>query len=75
VIETDKGLVAIEVKSADRWDPRWNRGLCALREPHPGGLRAAYGIFAGERAMQIDDVLVLPWRQFLRRLWQGELLA
>jgi hypothetical protein len=24
---------------------------------------------------QIDDVLVLPWRQFLRRLWQGELLA
>lgn len=75
VIETDKGLVAIEVKSADRWDPRWNRGLSALRERHPGGLRAAYGVFAGERAMQIDDVLVLPWRQFLRRLWQGELLA
>lgn len=75
VIETDKGLVAIEVKSADRWDPRWNRGLSALRERHPGGLRAAYGVFAGERAMQVDDVLVLPWRQFLRRLWQGELLA
>jgi predicted AAA+ superfamily ATPase len=75
VIETDKGLVAIEVKSADRWDPRWNRSLCALRERHPGGLRAAYGVFAGERAMQFDDVLVLPWRQFLRRLWQGELLA
>lgn len=75
VIETDKGLVAIEAKSADRWDPRWNRGLCALRERHPGGLRAAYGVFAGERAMQFDDVLVLPWRQFLRRLWQGELLA
>jgi hypothetical protein len=25
--------------------------------------------------MQFDDVLVLPWRQFLRRLWQGEVLA
>ncbi|MFN9332333.1 MAG: ATP-binding protein, partial [Planctomycetota bacterium] len=74
VIETGKGLVGIEVKSAERWDPRWNRGLAALRERAPGGLRAAYGVFLGERALQADDVLVLPWRQLLRRLWQGELM-
>ncbi len=75
VVETRKGLVGIEVKSGDRWDPRWNRGLAALRERNPGGLHAAYGVFNGERALQQDGVLVLPWRQFLRRLWQGELLG
>lgn len=75
VVETRKGLVGIEVKSGDRWDPRWNRGLAALRERNPGGLHAAYGVFNGERALQQDGVLVLPWRQFLKRLWQGELLG
>ena len=39
------------------------------------GRRAAYGVFLGERAMQVDDVLALPWRQFPRRPWQGELLG
>jgi hypothetical protein len=39
------------------------------------GWRAAYGVFLGERALQVDDVLALPWRQFLRRPWQGELLG
>lgn len=73
VVETKKGLIAIEVKSGERWDSRWNRGLEALRE-RAGGLRAAYGVFTGARALQQDGVLVLPWRQFLQRLWRGELL-
>jgi len=73
VVETRKGLIAIEVKSGERWDSRWNRGLEALRE-RAGGLRAAYGVFTGARALQQDGVLVLPWRQFLQRLWRGELI-
>jgi predicted AAA+ superfamily ATPase len=73
VVETKKGLIAIEVKSGERWDSRWNRGLEALRE-RAGGLRAAYGVFTGARALQQDGVLVLPWRHFLQRLWRGELL-
>ena len=75
VVETRNGLVGIEVKSAARWDPRWNRGLAALRARAPDGLHAAYGVFDGERALQVDDVLVLPWRQFLRQLWRGEVLG
>lgn len=75
VIETATGLIAIEVKSAARWDARWNRGIDALRERLPKGIRAAYGVFTGERALQQDGVLVLPWRQFLQRLWGGELLG
>jgi uncharacterized protein len=74
VIETAKGLVAIEVKSGSRWDDRWNRGLTSLRERLPKGVRATYGVFTGERALRQGDVLVLPWRQFLTQLWTGELL-
>lgn len=75
VVETRNGLVAIEAKSAPRWDPRWNRGVAALRERLPKGLHAAYGVYCGERAQQQEGVLVLPWRQFLQRLWNGELLG
>jgi hypothetical protein len=39
------------------------------------GRWAAYGVFLGERAMQVDDVLALPWRQFPRRPWQSERLG
>jgi predicted AAA+ superfamily ATPase len=75
VIETAKGLVAIEAKSTKHWDNRWNRGIEALRERLPKGVRAAYGVFDGERALQQEGILVLPWRQFLTRLWSGDLLA
>jgi predicted AAA+ superfamily ATPase len=75
VIETAAGLIAIEVKASSRWDSRWNRGVEALRSHHAGGLRAAYGVFTGERALQQDGLLVLPWREFLQRLWRGDLLG
>lgn len=74
VVETRDGLVAIEVKSAPRWDNRWNFGLVKLRELQPKGVRALYGVYTGERALVQDGVHVLPWREFLRRLWQGRLL-
>lgn len=75
VIEGPGGLVAIEVKSADRWDGRWNRGLAKLHETQPGLLRSRLGVYTGERPMVMDGVEVLPWRRFLQRLWRGELLG
>ncbi len=68
------GLTAIEVKSATRWDPHWNRGLRRLRELQPKLVRAMVGVYAGERPMVLDDVRVLPWRDFLAQLWTGKLL-
>ncbi len=75
VIDTPSGLVAIEVKSAARWDTSWCRGLAKLRELQPKGVLATYGVYTGERASEHDGVRVLPWREFLAQLWQGKLLG
>ena len=70
--EASNGFVAIEIKSATRWEKRFNRGLRRLREHLPG--TACYGVYFGERAAQWDDVRVLPAMDFLERLWNGEVI-
>ena len=70
--EASNGFVAIEIKSATRWDKRFNRGLRRLREHLPG--TTCYGVYFGERAALWDDVHVLPAMDFLKRLWNGEVI-
>lgn len=74
VVETKSGLCAIEVKSGARWDSRFGAGLQAFRERAPKGKVQAIGVYAGARALVLDDVRVLPWQQFLEQLWAGKLL-
>ena len=71
--ETAAGFVAIEVKASARWDKRFNRGFRRVREhlPHPA---TCYGVYLGRRAALWDDVQVLPVLDFLKRLWDGEVL-
>jgi hypothetical protein len=38
-------------------------------------VRAAHDVFDGERPLQQEGILVLPWRQVLTRLWSEELLG
>ena len=70
--EASNGFVAIEIKSATHWDRRFNRGLRRLREHMPG--TACYGVYFGERAALWDDVYVLPVLDFLKRLWDGDVI-
>jgi uncharacterized protein len=75
VIETRTGLVAIEVKSGDRWDARFGAGIRSLRERAPKSELRGLGVYTGARALVVDDVRVLPWKEFLENLWSGELIA
>ena len=73
--ETAAGFVAIEIKAAARWDRRFNRGLHRVRqalEPHE---TICCGVYLGQRAALWDDVRVLPALDFLKRLWNGEILS
>ena len=70
--EAANGFVAIEIKSATRWEKRFNRGLRRLREHMP--TTACYGVYFGERAALWDEVRVLPVLDFLKRLWAGEII-
>ena len=70
--EAANGFVAIEIKSAGRWEKRFNRGLRRLREHLPSV--ACYGVYFGDRAALWDDVRVFPVQDFLKRLWDGEVI-
>lgn len=75
VIETGSSLVAIEAKATDHWDRRWSNGLRKLRELQPTMPIKTFGVYAGARAMLVDDIHILPWQDFLNQLWGGQLLG
>ena len=73
--ETPTGFVAIAIKSAARWDRRFNRGLHRVRQHLDRHQTTCYGVYLGQRAALWDEVRVLPVLDFLKRLWNGEILV
>lgn len=74
VVETPRGLVALELKSVDRWERKYHRGLLRFAELHPDLKVRLLGIYGGDRARLEDGVRILPWREALQLLWDGQLL-
>jgi predicted AAA+ superfamily ATPase len=63
------GATAIEIKGKEVIAPRDLRGLKALREE---GLLANFLVVSlVDRPRVVDGIEVLPWRDFLERLWDG----
>ncbi|MBM3320733.1 MAG: ATP-binding protein [Candidatus Eisenbacteria bacterium] len=68
-----RGEVAIEVKGSSRVDRAEFRSLQMFREEYRP--RRAI-LVSNERAPRVHEkILVLPWREFLRRLWGGAILT
>ena len=68
ILEND---IAIEIKSADRVVDKHLKGLRAFKEEHD-----SKGILVSRdpRPRKTpDDILILPWQDFLERLWSGEI--
>ncbi len=64
------GTLAIEVKAKKTIPRRDLKGLLALREE---ALMTHYVLVSMEpTARQVDDIAILPWQEFLDRLWDGE---
>lgn len=74
LIEDANGYVALEVKAAREWRAAFERGIFRLRDELGQGKVRAYGIFGGARPQEGSRVPVLPWSDFLRRLWAGEII-
>ncbi len=64
------GTLAIEVKTKKIISHRDLKGLMALREE---ALMTHYVLVSMEpTARQVDGIAILPWQEFLDRLWNGE---
>ena len=72
--ETATGFVAIEVKASRRWERGFNRGLRRVREALGAERTTCYGVYLGERRALWDDVQVFPLLDFLKALWNGEVV-
>ncbi len=75
VVETRDGLLAIEMKCSDRWDPRFERGLLRFRGSQEDKKVRCLGVYTGDRPLLSNDIRVLPWKGFLRGLWEGAIVA
>lgn len=75
IIETRRGYVAIEVKSSSDWRGVYQRGLSRLRDELGKGRVRGYGAYGGSRPQESDGVQVFPWIEFLKRLWDGEIIS
>jgi hypothetical protein len=67
------GEVAIEVKGGRRIDAADFRPLAAFIEDHRP--RLALLVCNEARPRKHGDILVLPWRDFLERLWGGQIVG
>jgi len=66
-------IVAIEVKSSTRWKDDFNSGFKALLSSSIKP-KACYGIYNGNEVLKKEFGFVLPWKVFLKRLYEGEII-
>ncbi|MCK4516428.1 MAG: DUF4143 domain-containing protein, partial [Spirochaetaceae bacterium] len=71
--ETRNGFVAIEIKAAQEWQKRFNRGLNRIQtELSPAGI-TCFGIYRGQRTARFDNINVFPVAHFLKMLWDDNI--
>lgn len=67
------GQVAIEVKGTSRVDDTDLRPLAAFVEEYKPA--KAIVVCNEPRSRQKSSILILPWREFLNKLWNGDILS
>ena len=72
--ETRRGFVAVAIESAARWERRYQRGLERMRAEFGADRVRCYGVYRGARPARWNDIQVLPVMDFLRHLWDGDIL-
>ena len=63
---------AIEVKGVNMVAPHHLRGLKAFKEEYK--VKNSIVVSMDPRPRLVDDILILPWKVFLEKLWAGDLI-
>jgi len=79
VIETQKRrqmsrahIVCIEVKSAEKWQRKWEKTMRSLAKNDRIHVDKMFGIYTDNRTYHYDGINVLPVTDFLKRLHEGD---
>jgi predicted AAA+ superfamily ATPase len=67
------GLVLIEVKRAEKWERAWEKPMRLLAASKEVVVEKMIGVYCGQREYDFDGVLVLPFENFVRQLYQGKI--
>jgi len=73
VVETRRGWVTVEIKGSERWRPQDRKGSEAFAAEFRG--TRAIGVYLGSKKLVDGKITVYPYRDFLRALWAGDLIA
>ncbi len=65
-------VVAIEAKSTAQWKDEYNAGFQSLLSSKVK-IKACYGVYCGKEILKKNFGWVLPWEEFLKRLYAGEI--
>lgn len=67
-----KTVIALEIKSTDKWKNDYNTGFKSLLSSSVP-IKKCYGIYCGNEILQKEFGSVLPWNIFLQRLYQQQI--
>jgi predicted AAA+ superfamily ATPase len=65
--------VAVETKSTNQVNPRHLRGLISFSEEYK--VKKSIIVSTDPYPRQIGNIQVLPWQEFLNRLWSGDIIG
>ena len=66
-------VIAVEVKRAERWDRAWEKPMRSLADNAGVTVERMFGVYCGSRSYQFDSITVLPFADFIKALFAGEL--
>ena len=76
IVEMPDRVVAIDVKNSSRWQSKFNRGFRRFKKDCPLNKTVDhYGVFCGSAAERWDDIHILPIGEFLKHLWDHEVIS
>jgi len=80
IIETKKELygkpphvVCIEVKSSEKWNRLWEKPMRSIAQSPKIVVEKMIGVYTGDKKYHFDGVDVLPVKDFLKNLYQGNI--
>lgn len=70
-------VAGIEIKISDQVHQKDLRGLIAFKEEHPQAKAIVVSQAPRPRLLEVAEskIYILPWQEFLRQLWSGEIIT